>query len=271
MWAPLPSFGQLEVLRLSLPWMQSQQSIHRIASDIEFIVGLRDLTLEISCCEKELKLGTDCFRSLTDLRSLRLIIVPFYEFRIAPFCLSHLTRLTSLALAGMSIDGSIEPLNELAYLSLRRLPQPFTDLDEELAQMTKLTELQFLDRDLRIPPNGVLSCLKNLRRLMLATEAKVDLGFCQSLASLPELTSLFFWSMSKQTETKDFRMQFVLLTQLQELRLRCGSDFDVLDLFGYGTFPRLRHLAIGSPTLADGEEQAMFNRFPCLRSYKSMQ
>ena len=120
--------------------MQSRQSILRSTSVVKFIVSLQDLGLEISGRGSELRIGDKSFRSLTNLQALYLIITPFFEFRTASVCVSHLTRLTSLALAGVSIRGGIDTLDELVYLSLRRLPQPFKDLNKALMQTTKLTE-----------------------------------------------------------------------------------------------------------------------------------
>ena len=258
------------MLNVSLPRKQSPRSIYWLIRNIVSIISLRDLALEISCYKNSLKIDDDSFCSLTNLKSLRLTISPCQWYRQASVCVSHLTGLTSLALGGVAINGGTDPLSKLVSLSLDSLPLPSGDPSNALEQMTKLEELSLGRYHKSVLPNHVLSRLTNLRRLSLTTIDFVDLEFFQSLASLPKLTSLAFWSMSLRAQMDDFRVQFILLTQLEELRLHCGSGFDVLGLFGYGTFPRLRHLAIACPKLEEGEEQMLFSRFSCLRSFKPM-
>ena len=253
--------------------------IDEVASDLYlnslFIIvasidTLTSLTLRMSSNPRD-PIGT-VFCSLTNLQSLSLLIsARGLPRRFSSVCVSQLTRLTSLALEGLSIQGSIAPLGELSHLSLEKVPPQSEDLNSALTQLTKLTELLWNDKRLPTLSNHVLSQLKRVQRLILYTQDDVDLEFFQSLASLSDLKSLEFWGLSDQVRLDSFRMQFTVLTQLQELELYCGcTEFDVVGLFGEGTFPRLRYLKIGHPKLEEGDEQKLFNRFPCLRSFKAV-
>ena len=267
MWTALQRFGQLEVLDMHICDIQSKESIDSLLSVVATVDTLRSLSLRMSSYPKH-TVG-DVFCSLTNLQSLSLLIAACGRPRHVSVCVSQLTQLTSLALEGVSIQGSVVPLDKLSHFSLQKSPPISEDLGNALTQLTRLTELLWNDERLPSLPNYVLSQLKSLRRLTLDTQDDLDAEFFQSLASLTDLTSLVLWSRSKVRHEDSFRKQFTMLSQLQGLRLFCGHvvEFDVLRLFGEGTFPRLRYLRITNLKLEEGDEQILFSRFPCLRSF----
>ena len=267
MWSALQRFSQLEMLKLRVHEIWSKGAVDSFFSVLATIGTLRSLNLETLSrprCPID-----DVFHTLTNLQSLSLVFCVTAPTRVS-VCVSRLTRLTSLALEGVSIQGSIALLHKLAHLSLAYLTPTSEDLSSALIQLTKLTKLRWDDRDLSPLPNHVLSQLKSLRRLELYSKVYHDLGFFRSLAGLSDLTSLFFVCEAKQAALDSFRMQFTVLTQLQELELHCGRRplFDIVGLFGECTFPRLRYLAIRCPKLEERDEWMLFSRFPSLRSYK---
>ena len=267
MWTALLRFSHLEVLKLQVHETGLEGAVDSFFSVVATIDTLRSLNLETIFCPRHPI--DDVFYTLTNLQSLSLVFCITAHRRVS-VRVSQLTRLTSLALEGVSIQGSIVLLHKLAHLSLADLAPASEDLSSALTQLTKLTKLRWDDRCVRPLPNHVLSQLKSLRRLTLCTRVYHDQGFFQSLASLSNLTSLAFWSATCQARLDGFRMQFTVLTQLQELELFCERpEFDVVRLFGEGTFPRLRYLTIGCPKLEERDEWMLFSRFQCLRSFKT--
>ena len=267
MWTALLRFSQLEVLKLQVHETGLEGAVDSFFSVVATIGTLRSLNLATIFCPRHPI--DDVFYTLTNLQSLSLVFSRMAPARVS-VCVSRLTRLTSLALKGVSIQGSIVLLHKLEHLSLRNVPLASEDLSSALIQLTKLTELRWDDRPLPPLPNHVLSQLKSLRRLTLCTRVDLDLEFFQSLASLSGLTSLDFSSKTCQAGLDNFRKQFTVLTQLQELELFCRRPtFNVVRLFGKGTFPRLRRLGILHPKLEKSVERMVFSRFKCLRSFKT--
>ena len=269
MWTGLKCFDQLEVLEMHIIIVESEESLDSLFSVVAAIDTLRSLALSMHCYPRH-SIG-DVFCSLTNLQSLSLVVyTSFGKPRRVSVYVPELTRLTSLTLRGASIKGSIAPLSELKCLSLGNLHQVPQNLSNDIGQLTNLTKLLWCDERRSILSNHILSQLKSLRSLSLSARDDLDPEAFQSLALLSNLTYLTYRSSSKQANLDSFRMQFTVLTQLQELRLRCGGrmsqEFDALGLFGEGTFPRLRYLWISCPNLEKGDEQMLFNRFPCLRS-----
>ena len=268
MWTSLRCFDQLEVLEMSVDEGESEEFLLSLFSVVASIDTLWSLTLRMRVYPRHPTSNVFC--SLTNLQSLSLLSTAIWRSWWSSVCVSQLTRLTSLALEGVSIEGSIVPLDQLVYLSLVMLPPVGEDLSNALIQLTKLTELVW-NECRPILPNHILSQLKNLRRLRLDTRDVLDSEFFQSLASLPYLTSLTFSSISEQASLDSFQMQFTVLTQLQQLELSCkGTKFDVFGRFGEGTFPRLKYLAFTHPKLEESDGQILFKRFPCLRSFKTL-
>ena len=247
--------------------IKSNKSLHSHLSNVTSIASLKDLTLKIECVRNK-TIGS-IFSSLTNLQSLNLKISWIGQRVRVPVCVSHLTGLKSLKLRGASIEGSLGPLSKLTCLSLNMLPVPDSkDLSDTLMQMTKLEELRWHDWHLPANLDRIICHFKNLRRLSLATADDLDLEFMQRIALLPQLIGFAFWNESSHKKEDSFWMRFTVLTQLHELHISGGSDFDVLGVFAESSFPRLRYLKISSPKLKENEEQLLFKRFPCLRSLK---
>ena len=270
MWTGLKCFDQLEVLEMHIIVVEPEESLDSLFSVVAAIDTLRSLALSMHSYPRH-SIG-DVFCFLTKLQSLSLVVyTSFLRARRVSVCVSQLTRLTSLKLGGVSIRGSFLPLSKLKYLSMNKLPRSWEDPSNALVQLTNLTELQWNDEGRSILSNHILSQLKSLRRLSLSARDDLDPEAFQSLASLTNLTTFAYCSSSKQASLDSFRKQFTVLTQLQELTLECGGttsqEFDVLGLFGEGTFPRLRQLVLWHPKQKRGDEQMLFNRFPCLKSY----
>ena len=269
MWTGLKCLGQLEVLEMYINEVQPEESLDSLFSVVASIDTLRSLALFMHFYQRH-SIG-DVFCSLKNLQSLSLMVYTSLRPRCVSVCVSQLTHLTALRLIGVSIRGSFLPLSELKCLSMSKLPCVWEDPSNALVHMTNLTELQWTDQHRSILSNHILSQLKSLQSLSLAARDDLDPEAFQSLASFPDLTTLAYWNSTKKAGLDSFRKQFTVLTQLQELRLRCGGqmsqEFDVLGLFGEGTFPRLRYLMIWNPKQKRGDEQMLFNRFPCLKSY----
>ena len=139
MWTTLQRFGQLTVLSIRIREIGSEKSLEALFQVVATIGTLISLNLATSSCPRHPI--SDVFCSLTNLRSLSLLISARGKPTRVSVRVSRLTHLTSLALEGVSIQGSIAPLGELACLSLANLAPASGDLSSALTQLAKLNRV----------------------------------------------------------------------------------------------------------------------------------
>ena len=182
-----------------------------------------------------------------------------------------LFSLTALTVIGPRVNRDISRLTNLVELCLLERQGRRAILGDSLANLQRLERLVLSTRYLDAFPVAAVSRCSNLTSLSLGHKKHFESGLIQALASLPRLTELCYVSNPENVVSDVFIRQLTVLHQLRRLTLDAGNEIHLLEAFAEGSFPRLGYLRIHCTTLTKSTERIVFQRFPCLRSFKAVQ